>query len=228
MTEYLPWIIDGVCLLVLVLGFREGWKKGFASMFLRFFSWLFAVIITYFLYKPLAALLDRAGMTAAIASHLKEAVPTVQSSSLPSILEAIKIPQFLENALKLNDTPDVYAALGVSESVEYATQYIATTVVNAAAIILLFVVSLLLVRWLAKRMKFVNKIPIVGKANALLGGVLNLAVSIMFVSFVLLAITTVGTGREAFAPLLNAIDQSLVMALLQKASLLNNWMVNIS
>ena len=74
MTDYLPWVVDGVCLLILVFGFREGWKKGFASMFLRFFSWLIAAIATYFLYKYVAAFLDKCGITAAIAARLKDAI----------------------------------------------------------------------------------------------------------------------------------------------------------
>ena len=230
MTEYLPWIVDGVCLVILIAGFREGWVKGFASMLLRFFSWLIAALVTFFLYKHLAALLGRIGITAAIASRIKEAIPSIQggSTSLPALLQTIRVPQFLESALKLNDTPDMYAALGVNESLDYMVQYISNAIVNAASIIVLFVVTLILVRFLAKELKFVNKIPIVGKANALLGGVLNLAVAIMFVCFLLLSITTVGTGREALAPLIEAIDKSMIMALLQKISILNNWIVNIS
>ena len=230
MTDYLPWVVDGVCLLILVFGFREGWKKGFASMFLRFFSWLIAAIATYFLYKYVAAFLDKCGITAAIAARLKEAIMGSRNeavSSVSSLLQTIKVPQFLETALKLHDTPDVYGLMGVSESIEYTTQYIAQTVVNAMSILVLFIVLVILIRWLAKRMKFVNKIPIVGKANALVGGLLNLVVSIMFVSFLLLTVTTVGSGREAFAPLIEAIDRSMVMSLLQKVSLLNTWMVNI-
>ena len=71
----------------------------------------------------------------------------------------------------------------------------AVTVIKIIAFILLFIIASLLLSIVAKMLKFVNKIPLLGKANALLGGIigfLKAAVFVVIISAVLSFFTVNG------------------------------------
>lgn len=245
MINYLPWIVDGVCFLFLLVGFIIGWRRGFASRLLRLFSWAIAIVLTVFLYQPVSSFMGTIGVTDKIALSIEEKIPDViplsaisgpihpedetgatvnvdtlsEKDGVTGVINAMHLPQSIGFLLQSLNTHEVYKALGVDHWKEFVASALARLIVNAISIIAIFVISLILLIWLSKKMTFVNKIPIIGLANQVLGGVCSVITAGLFLSLAFFLIMSFGAGSSFMAPVSAAMDQSISHMLFDKLNM---------
>ncbi len=216
--NYLPYIVDGVCLVVLLGFFISGWKAGFASSMVKTCSFLIAIVITFFLYSKVTAFLCQAGLEQAIVEHIQIETEEISLLNLPGIVKY---------QLTENNTAMVYAALGVTSMMSYLKHALARIIINGISIVVVFVGSAILLNLIAKQLRHVNKIPLVGLVNELLGAVCSLVVGYVLIMFSVFVITSMATSVEGLQVLADAVDQSYVAVLMQKVNLFNNWLIRI-
>ncbi len=102
-----------------------------------------------------------------------------------------------DSVLKRNDFSSAQTATQTAEELCQAVLYKpVVTVVQSACSLLLFLVLMFLVRWIAKLVNKVCRIPIIGGVNHFLGGVLGLLKGTVIAGALCLAITTVVSFTE--------------------------------
>lgn len=116
-----------------------------------------------------------------------------------SLIEEAKLPEVFRKMLLENNNSEVYTALGVRTFGEYVGVYIAKVVADIIAFLITFVAAFIIVRILLGMLKILDKIPLVGTANHLAGGVVGagialLAIWILFIVITLLYSTSLGTA----------------------------------
>ncbi|MBQ9937337.1 MAG: CvpA family protein [Oscillospiraceae bacterium] len=206
-------IVIDILLLVLIAVFSfKGIRDGFAKTLVEFVSIFVAFIIALMLSAPISNftydkfIKNSAQQTiyTALEQKTEEGTASIEAikndvnevvSKLPSIVKNL-LPseeeqnRLVEEAVKSVDITEI------SNNLENnVVRPAAVTVIKIIAFILLFIIASLLLSIVAKMLKFVNKIPLLGKANALLGGIigfLKAAVFVVIISAVLSFFTVNG------------------------------------
>lgn len=211
----LPLILD-ICLCLLVVGlFAAGWKKGFAGMFVHAFSGLLALILAYFVSPYLAQLCSGTGLTGALAGKISEGLQL--DSLIPAslggeegLISSLPLPEVLKTVLISENTEEMYRALGVTQFGEYISSYLARIIINGACILLVFILGVILLRWLADKLELVNKIPLVGTVNSLVGGLLGLIIALVIFALICFVTTSLSSISETAATISAALSDSFI------------------
>ncbi len=97
------------------------------------------------------------------------------------------LPKYVSNYFKnSNEKSDGIISGGFDgglahSAVKKAIKTPVTALITAVAFLILFIVFLLLFRWIAKLAGIINKIPVIGKLNSLLGGLLGIAKALLII-----------------------------------------------
>lgn len=239
-------LIDLILLLIVVVCAKSGSKNGFAKTLVSFFGIFIAFILAVLLCKPIAngiysGVIEKP-VTSGIENAINKQIDDNVSGNLDSqqvilsVEEAIdKLPAFVKNAVNFEDKKtqlstnmDEFKSQGVSEF----SQKIADTVVKPAAITVLSVVSFIVILLIAaivcaiiaKSLKLVNKIPLLGSLNAFLGGLLGVLKGIIIVLVINWALVLiVGDGGKLFSVITaETINSSIIMKNLTSLNPLNH------
>ncbi len=130
-----------------------------------------------------------------------------------AVINQAKIPEFLKQALLNNNNTEVYSLLGVDRFVDYVSAYIAKMVINILSFLVSFVVVTFIVKIAVLSLDAIAELPVIYGFNRIAGGVLGLAIALVFVWIGFLVITILyGTefGKSCFA----CIDRSPFLTLL--------------
>lgn len=123
---------------------------------------------------------------------------TVQDSDTDTI-EGLNIPKVIKEELITNNVQKTYTALGVTSLNEYISLYVAYSIINCIAYIVVFVIAIALLKIIIHTLNLVSRLPVIHTLNKLGGlavGVIEgiLIVWIGFVGIMLLGSTDFGTG----------------------------------
>ncbi|MCF0135222.1 MAG: CvpA family protein [Lachnospiraceae bacterium] len=217
-TEYLPIIIDAACVLILSIFFVSGCREGLAGKLLRALSIFFAVVITYLFYAKLAEVLRQAGFEEFLFKKIMQKIGDVDENGLPDL-----IPSYLKEGIMMNNTMFLQESMGAESLREYAGRYFARFLLNTASILVIFLASWTILVWLASKLRLLNKLPLVGTVNAVLGGIVNAVIGFVLMLFVVFVITALGSGNAAVAIIADAIDKSYIASLLQNINWFAGW-----
>ena len=181
-----------IIFLILLAAFIViGIVRGFLFSLLSLAGFLIAVACAFLLSKPVGDALTNSSIGTSMQGSIYDwiltksnyaAYPLSQELAedlLPEMLNEIGIPNFLNSfiiTLILPYIPEV--------ATEPIGQYIAHGVVNIALVVISFLVLLIVfsiaLLFLKRFAKGVNKIPVVGLVNRLLGAVFGLAMGVVF------------------------------------------------
>ena len=180
-----------IFLILLVAFIVIGIVRGFLFSLLSLAGFLIAVACAFLLSKPVGDALTNSSIGTSMQGSIYDwiltksnyaAYPLSQELAedlLPEMLNEIGIPNFLNSfiiSLILPYIPEV--------ATEPIGQYIAHGVANIALVVISFLVLLIVfsivLLFLKRFAKGVNKIPVVGLVNRLLGAVFGLAMGVVF------------------------------------------------
>lgn len=233
----MTYIVDIAIIALFVFIVVMGYKKGFLSTVIDTFALAISAVVSYMFCEPVAQ-----GAYDLLVRDLVETRFTRVLDSISSTLSVQeKVSAMIEglppSAVKLADTMGVnFDSLALSMSsggnlsdealislaVDKIGHPIMITVTEVITFIAMFVIITIALKFLVGIFKKVNDIPLLGKLNAGLGGVIGIvkAVAIVFVActaFYFIA------GMSGAAPVIDAINNSKIYAVIIE----NNPIVNL-
>ena len=185
-------LLDVILVAILFICIKSGSKNGFAKTIVGFLGIFIALILSIILANPLAKLTyDKAiekPVESAITSILEKEAEEISNSVADKNAIGVKIeeeleklPSFIRKAIGFDKhaeefhnlvSPENFHAEEIAEDV--CTTYVkpaATSVLTVIIFVILFVILALVLKIVASSLKLVNKIPLLGGLNSLLGGV---------------------------------------------------------
>jgi len=230
MSSLLPFIMDAAVIFIFVFYLARGWHRGLARTVVTMFSWLLAILLAWQFYEYVADFLRAVGVQAKLASSFgaglqAPAQPGMAEAS--GFIESMALPEALKSSLLGNNNYEAYAALGVNSFKDYIGVFLANMVVNAIAVLLVFVVALLLLRIVARGLGAVNKIPLIGLANRILGLAAGGIIGACVIALSMFILTMFATGQNVFTTLVVAIEKSSVASWFYHSNHLIDWIMEI-
>lgn len=244
-------LIDLVLVVIALLCIKKGSKDGFAKTIVSFAGIFIAIILAATASKPVANYVYTNFAKAPIESAIETSIETQldkateSSPSAQQFLEGIegaieKFPAFIKNALKTDDMQSqisdkiaqVYTA-NVSEFSQKITDTVVKPilipVLSAAAFIIIFIVVFVICVILSKALKIVNKLPLLGSVNSLLGGIIGFLkglVIVLIVNYIIVSVTSSGT--DIFGIITSeTVQSSLIMKNLASLNPLNSLLASV-
>ena len=212
-------LICDVIVGLFFLGFAVmGYRKGFAQIFVGAFSCLIALILAFILQPYATKGLEAIGLTAKIAEgigkglHLDTLFGGISAGigEGQNIIANLPIPHSIKEGLLANNTAQAYLELGAQSLTEYISLYLARIAVNTISLLLVFVVSLILLRLITKQLKWLNKIPVIGFINEVLGIASGLVIAVCILALVVSVLTALAVAYPETASLVEILHGSLI------------------
>lgn len=201
--------------IIFVLSALVGYKKGLVRIVVSLCAALIAVFLIS-LATPYVSQWIRQGtsLTDSVQNQMVDMLPMgekmeeqpTSEEQIASIEEA-KLPDMFRQMLLENNNQEVYEALGVSTFLEYVSSYVAKVIADIIAFLIILVVLIVLFPIVIKMLGIVNKIPVIGGANQLAGGIAGLGIGLVIV-WVLFIIITLFYNTPTGTVLFNNIESS--------------------
>lgn len=228
-------ILDLILVAIVVISCRKGSKDGFAKTVVGFLGVFIALVLAGALCKPAANLVYTSFVQKPVETTIENTITNytdgIKESALSGqqVLEAVDkaiedSPKFLKNALGLEEkkqelsekidevyTADIGAfARSITEEVVKPP---VISVVSVIAFVVLFLIASLVCTLVSKSLKLVNKIPLLGSLNSLLGGIIGALKGIIVVIILnWLLVALVGDSGNLFGVITaETIQSSLIM-----------------
>ena len=96
-------------------------------------------------------------------------------ASQRTVIEGLKLPQFIKDMLIENNNSEFYNILGVEQFTEYITACLADMAIHVVCSVLIFILSYVLIRFLIYWLDLIARLPIICGLNQLAGAFLGLA-----------------------------------------------------
>lgn len=228
-------LLDVVLLGIALLCMKKGSKDGFAKTLVSFAGIFIAVILAVTVSKPAANYVytnvAQKPIETAVQSSIENQFGEVVSEnpSAQQLLEGIegvidKLPAFIKNTLTTEEKKaeitekvnEFYSANLEEFSInltENLIKPILISILSAVIFVLIFLVVWLLCFILSKALKIVNKIPLLGGVNVLLGGIIGFLkglVIVLLINFIIVSITS--SGANIFGIITaETVNSSLIM-----------------
>lgn len=233
----MTYIVDIAIIALFALIVVLAYKKGFLSTFIDTFAVAISAVLSYKFFEPLSETAYDLFVRNLVETRFTRALDDVASTLSVADKVNAMIEGLPQSAVKLAELMGVnFNSLslsmasggGLSEealidlAVEKIGHPIMINVTEAVVFIILFIVLTIVLRFLATLFKKVNDIPLLGKLNASLGGVIGVvkAVAIIFVActaFYFIA------GMSGAGPVIDAINNSKIYAVIIE----NNPIINL-
>ncbi len=230
MNEFLPYIIDAGVIFVFVLYLARGWRKGLARTLVTMLSCVFAMLLAWQLYEYVADFLRAIGVQDKIAAGFgvsSQAPIEPGLTEATSYIENLFLPEALKNSMIGNNNYEAYAALGVKTFGDYIGVFLANIVVNAIALLGVFLIAFLGLRLVGRSLSLVNHIPLLGLANRSLGMIANGIIGYFVIQLVMFVFTMMATGQNFFAGVVLGIENSTVAVWFYHTNYLVDWIMKI-
>lgn len=147
------------------------------------------------------------------------------ASEQQAYIDSLPVPQKIKTALGENNNKKVYELMDTSKFEDYISGYLTGVILKAISFVLLFMVTLILVRVLASALDIVSKLPVLNSLNKL-GGVAVGLLHGLVVLWVLCVVLTIYSGTGVGKMVFEAIDDSVVLSLIYNNNLLLYFVVN--
>ena len=191
-------IVGIVFLLSVIIGYKRGLVKIIASLL----ATLVCIVLVFLISPSVSKWIQES-------TPLKETVKNkcielllpdettgdeVLQTELPreeqiSLIEGADMPDVIRKMLLENNNSEVYTALGVQTFGEYIGAYVAKVIADILAFLITFVAVFIIVRVALGMLNILDKIPLVGGANHLVGGILGAGIGILIIWILFIVIT---------------------------------------
>ena len=217
-------IVTIIVLAVLAVLMINGFMKGLLRLLLTTFSLVITFVIAAALVNPCTNFIKNdTDLGDKIEAKVDEYIGSkIDSEIIPKeeeIINSLPLPASIKKDLLENNTAQHYQEEGIVDFREYATKNVTDIIIKAIAYIILLVVIFIILRVLLHFTKFVNKIPVVGGVNRILGAVLGLLEGLIFVWTFCLIIMAF-SGSEFGANCMRVINDSWVLKMIYDHNLL--------
>ncbi len=209
----------------------QGYRKGFLRIVISLVG-IVLVVAAVFVISPHVSglLINRSGAYESV----KEKVTSVFAeenakldNTIPEnqdlTIDSYQVPDLLKNALKQNNTQDMYKQLMVDLFEDYISGYLSRLIIKAASFIAIFLL-LSVILWLAlKSADLIAKIPIIKGFNKFLGTAVGFAQALM-ITWIFFVVVVIFLGNETGGKLMEEIYRSPVLTFLFNENILMKYL----
>lgn len=216
-------IVDVIIIALAVLVIVRSSKKGFVSSLIDTFSMVLASIASYmvtpkvaqFVYdsfikdsisKGFEKVLDEINVNAAINEKIDAMVASLPTSAV-NLAESLGIINLNAISSGIHMSGAIDNTQLISQVLNDLAYNVMITITKVVVFFLLFIVITLLLRVISKFLENVNKIPLIGKLNSGLGGVLGIVKAAIIVLVVCTVMYFIASSSDN-AQLVSAIASS--------------------
>lgn len=224
----MTYIVDIVIIVLFVLVVGMAYKKGFLSTIIDTFALAISAVVSYMFCEPVAESVYNLFVRSLVETRFTRVLENVSSTLSVTDKVNAMIEGLPPSAVKLAEVMGVNfnsltnsVAMGgnlsddalIKLAVDKIGHPIMINVTEVVTFILMFVVITIALKFLAGLFKKANDIPLLGKLNAGLGGVIGVvkAVAIIFVACTAFYFIAGMSGAE---PVIEAINNSKIYAVI--------------
>lgn len=139
-----------------------------------------------------------------------------------TMIEGAQLPQVIRQMLLDNNNVEVYTALGVQTFGEFVGAYVAKVIADVIAFLVTFIAVFIAIRVLIGMLGLLDKLPLIGGANHLAGGIIGAAMGILIIWILFIAITLLYNTSLGVA-CLEDIAESTILTKLYDGNILMNF-----
>lgn len=205
--------LDYGFLVIIFVSVLIGIKKGLIGTLFSFASTLIGIFLAYFLYPNVSAMLVK--YTGLYQFIMNKAIKALDLEKLAqgatskqgeiSVIQNLKVPEFLKELLVHHKNPVVYDLLKATNLEEYIGGTIATMAINALSFLIVLVIVMLLLNIMSHVLNIVSKLPVIHQLNTMGGLAVGLAQGLIFIWIIciLLSFVIAVQGNEKLLLLVN-------------------------
>ena len=217
-------IVTIVVLVLLAFLMINGLRRGFLRILLTTFSLVITLVLAAVLLKPVSNFIQNKtsigiGIEEKVGDFIDEKLAGVKDTKEDEIIDSLPLPSFLKKDLHENNTIAKYKEQGVNSFRDYAVKNITTIAVKAITYLALMIIIFLLLRLLLMLTKFINKVPVIGGINRILGAILGLVEGLIIIWALCLLVMSF-SGSEFGATCMKVINNSVVLKFIYDNNLL--------
>lgn len=233
----MTYIVDIAIIALFVFIVAMGYKKGFLSTVIDTFALAISAVVSFMFCEPVAQgaydlfvrdlvetrftrVLDDISSTLSVQEKVSAMIEGLPPSAV-KLAEVMGV-NFKSLSLSMSSGGDLSDGALISLAVDKVGHPIMINITEVVTFIAMFVVITIAMKFLAGVFKKANDIPLLGKLNAGLGGVIGIvkAVAIVFVACTAFYFIV---GMSGAAPVIDAINNSKIYAVIIE----NNPIVNL-
>ncbi len=233
----MAYIIDIIIIALFLFLVVAAYKKGFVSTVIDTFSLVISAVVSYKFFEQVAESVYNLFVRDLIETRFTRALDNVSSSVSISDRISKMIDGLPQGAVKLAEMMGVnfksfntsFASSGnmsndelVSLAVDKIGHTIMINIVEVIVFVVMFVILAVAIKFLARLLKKVNDIPLLGNLNALLGGLIGVVKAVAIV-FVVCTVFYFIAGMSGTTPVVEAINNSKIYAIIIE----NNPIINV-
>jgi len=188
-------ILDFVIIVIVALCAWGGFRRGLIRTVYRLVSFFVALFVAHQLYPYAARFLRETQLFPMIrdgiarAMNLQAVFNEHTAARGAEIIDRLPLPGALRAQLHLNNTPDMFELLRVATVEEYISSFFANMVINAIAILAVFVLAMVALAIVGSLLDIVGMLPVIRTLNRVGGLAVGLAIGAILVWVGLVAMT---------------------------------------
>ena len=206
-------ILDIIFALMLITAFSVGYKKGLIRSVWKIAALVVTITAVMFLKEPAKDFLTSSSFASTLHAWISENIHLPPGGGV-NIPDALNLPEFLKPLVNSGIESAQGAVTSVNETAAEALTSVFISIISSVG---LFVVIRLVLAAAYTVITAIAGAPVIKNVNKLAGGILG-AVNILFVVFVLLALTALFAPSES--GLFELIDSSYVVKYLYNYNIL--------
>lgn len=206
-------VLDGVVLAVILGCAIASWKKGFIRAAFGFLPMVAALIGTKFVSPYISRFLRGTPFFGSMAESISEAMGLEQlisesaMATQTEIIQGMRLPEFLKEALLENNNPVIYQLLDVEKLQDYIAGFLANTCINVVSVVLAFVLIYIAVKIVLNALHLFSKLPVLNFVNHVTGFLVGGVKGVFFI-WVACIVLTFFQCNAKFAGLFEALAAS--------------------
>lgn len=223
-------VVGIIFFLCVFIGYKRGLIKIAASLAATILSLVLVTALSPYIGKAILKYtsLEKTVQKKCTEMFLPDAGQEVDLSTIEltreqqiTAIEDANIPAVFQKLLLENNNSEVYEALGVTSFVEYIGSYLAKMIANIIAFLLAAFIVIVLVRVLMVVFHVIGKLPVIGGANRIAGGILGLGTAFIIVWIVMIAVSLLYSTNMGQAALADIADSKILTYLYEHNMLMN-------
>ena len=223
------WLVILVLLFLAAYVIR-GYHNGFIKTVFSICAVFIAIIVASLGRETLGGILqDNETIYKAVNNKVIESMQIETEAKSVSeqtkFINSLPVPKRLKEALEENNNKKVYELMDTSKFGDYVSRYITIMILNTIAFVILFVVTLILVRVLANVFDIISRLPVLNSINKI-GGIGLGLVHGFVVLWLLCVVLTISSGTGFGEMCFKAINESAFLSFIYNNNLLLYVVVN--
>ncbi len=187
----MPYIFDGILVLILIIGFFIGSRKGLVQSLIDLLGSIASAILAAIFSGPISTAIYESFMKNGLYERVYELTDRFRGEEL--ILEVYEpLPDFVKNLLEEQGISRNSLILGATGTDEKVTEFIVDAIspvfvliINFFVVILLFLIIMIAISAIGKLISPILNLPVLSQIDGTLGGVFGLVFAIIIMWVVL-------------------------------------------